>query len=108
MARKHPESRKRIGTAVARYKSEWDKALRRVVGVKTCFEHAPALTTADVGLAMGITGTGVAKSAADIIILTTPSIVTAIKWGRCVYDNIRNSQFQLTVCCCADDHSLVP
>jgi len=60
----------------------------------------PALRAADVGLAMGITGTEVAKEAADIIILDDnfTSIVKSVKWGRCVYDNIRKFlQFQLTV-----------
>jgi len=58
------------------------------------------LRAADVGLAMGITGTEVAKEAADIIILDDnfSSIVKSVKWGRCVYDNIRKFlQFQLTV-----------
>jgi len=61
---------------------------------------APALSAADVGLAMGITGTEVAKQAADIIILDDnfASIVKSVMWGRCVYDNIRKFlQFQLTV-----------
>jgi magnesium-transporting ATPase (P-type) len=61
---------------------------------------APALNAADVGLAMGITGTAVAKAAAKIVILDDKfsSIVKAIKWGRSVYDNIRKFlQFQLTV-----------
>eukprot|EP00698_Gefionella_okellyi_P009388 TRINITY_DN2382_c0_g1_i1.p1 TRINITY_DN2382_c0_g1~~TRINITY_DN2382_c0_g1_i1.p1 ORF type:complete len:1134 (+),score=253.49 TRINITY_DN2382_c0_g1_i1:140-3541(+) len=61
---------------------------------------APALKAADVGLAMGIAGTEVAKEAAAIIIMDDnfASIVSAIKWGRGVYDNIRKFlQFQLTV-----------
>ncbi|GAT95506.1 plasma membrane calcium-transporting ATPase putative [Entamoeba histolytica] len=60
----------------------------------------PALKAADVGLAMGIRGTDVAKQASDIVILDDnfQSIVNSVKWGRCVYDNIRKFlQFQLTV-----------
>jgi magnesium-transporting ATPase (P-type) len=61
---------------------------------------APALKAADVGLAMGITGTKVAQGAADIVILDDKfsSIVRAIEWGRAVYDSVRKFlQFQLTV-----------
>jgi len=61
---------------------------------------APALKKADVGFAMGIQGTDVAKNASDIIIMDDNfvSIVKAVMWGRCVYDNIcRFLQFQLTV-----------
>ena len=61
---------------------------------------APALTKADVGIAMGISGTEVSKNAADII-LTNDSfstIVEAITWGRGIYNNFqRFIQFQLTV-----------
>eukprot|EP01107_Rhizomastix_libera_P001674 TRINITY_DN1279_c0_g2_i1.p1 TRINITY_DN1279_c0_g2~~TRINITY_DN1279_c0_g2_i1.p1 ORF type:complete len:1032 (-),score=389.88 TRINITY_DN1279_c0_g2_i1:85-3180(-) len=60
----------------------------------------PALKEADVGLAMGIRGTDIAKQAADIVIMDDnfQSIVTAVKWGRNVFDNIRKFlQFQLTV-----------
>merc|ERR1719305_2272045 len=61
---------------------------------------APALKRADVGFAMGISGTQIAKDAADIILLDDnfASIVVAAKWGRNVYDSISKFlQFQLTV-----------
>jgi len=61
---------------------------------------APALTKADVGFSMGITGTDVAKGASDIILLDDnfTSIVVALKYGRSVYDNVRKFiQFQLSV-----------
>lgn len=61
---------------------------------------APALKKADVGFAMGKTGTDVCKEAADILITDDNffSIVKACMWGRNVYDNIKRFlQFQLTV-----------
>lgn len=61
---------------------------------------APALHEADIGLAMGIAGTEVAKESADVIILDDnfSTIVTVAKWGRSVYTNIQKFvQFQLTV-----------
>ncbi|CAI9115958.1 OLC1v1016984C2 [Oldenlandia corymbosa var. corymbosa] len=61
---------------------------------------APALHEADIGLAMGISGTEVAKESADVIILDDnfSTIVTVAKWGRSVYVNIQKFvQFQLTV-----------
>lgn len=65
---------------------------------------AQALSTSDVGFAMGIQGADIAKDAADIIILDDnfSSIVKAVIWGRSIYDNIRKFiQFQLTVNLCA-------
>jgi Ca2+ transporting ATPase len=52
---------------------------------------APALSKADVGFGMGITGTAVCKAAADIIIMDDSfnSVVKACSWGRNVFDNIK-------------------
>uniref|UniRef100_A0A2N9J1C0 Calcium-transporting ATPase n=1 Tax=Fagus sylvatica TaxID=28930 RepID=A0A2N9J1C0_FAGSY len=61
---------------------------------------APALKEADIGLSMGIQGTEVAKESSDIVILDDnfTSVVTVLRWGRCVYTNIQKFlQFQLTV-----------
>ncbi|XP_048333978.2 putative calcium-transporting ATPase 13, plasma membrane-type [Ziziphus jujuba] len=61
---------------------------------------APALKEADIGLSMGIQGTEVAKESSDIVILDDnfASVATALKWGRCVYNNIQKFiQFQLTM-----------
>jgi Ca2+ transporting ATPase len=61
---------------------------------------APALKRADIGFAMGVSGTQIAKDAADIILIDDnfASIVTAAKWGRNIYASLQKFlQFQLTV-----------
>ncbi|KAI8015115.1 Calcium-transporting ATPase 8, plasma membrane-type [Camellia lanceoleosa] len=61
---------------------------------------APALHEADIGLAMGINGTEIAKESSDIIILDDnfATVVKVVRWGRSVYANIQKFvQFQLTV-----------
>jgi Ca2+-transporting ATPase len=61
---------------------------------------APSLKKADVGLAMGIAGTEVAKEASKIVLLddSFSTIVKAVQWGRSLYENIqRFIQFQLTI-----------
>ena len=93
MARARPNDKLRLVRSL--------KAAGEVVAVTgDGTNDAPALNYADVGIAMGRTGTSIAKEAADIILLDDSfnSIVNAVMWGRSLYRNIqRFILFQLTV-----------
>jgi P-type Ca2+ transporter type 2B len=97
LARSSPEDKYLLVTGL--------RALGKVVAVTgDGTNDAPALAKADVGFSMGISGTDVAKSASDIVLIDDNfcSVLTAIKYGRNVYDNVRKFlQFQLTVNCVA-------
>ena len=93
LARSSPDDKYLLATGL--------KQLKNVVAMTgDGTNDAPALKKADIGFAMGIAGTEVAKEAAGIILLDDnfSSIITAVKYGRNIFDCIRKFlQFQLTV-----------
>jgi len=97
LARLQPEIKSVVVHGVQQTKALGRREIVAVTGDGT--NDAPALQKSDVGFAMGLTGTDIAKAAADIILMDDQfqTVLKCLVWGRNMYDAITKFlQFQLT------------